>query len=205
MTAMRAPTYAPAALLASAVAGIAAGVATLALQGVLPGAWNTLADSGAVWTVIAFATAAALRGSRRLAVTSGLLVLVGEVFGYYVVAAAQQGIAVTVSEQVLWTVAALWIGPLAGLAGYWWRHGSPARSVASGCGLAGVMAGEGLHALVRNGATASGAAELAAGAVLAVVALSLRRARWSERALAVGVGLLVVGLTFLAYGETVLS
>jgi hypothetical protein len=41
-------------LLGAAAGGLAVGGLTLWLQGILPGAWNHLANSGAVWVLAAF-------------------------------------------------------------------------------------------------------------------------------------------------------
>jgi hypothetical protein len=83
MTAIRMSTPIFTALAGAALAGITAGVATACLHGVLPAAWNTAADSGAVWTVVAFAVTAALARTQVVAALAGLLALLGEVAGYY--------------------------------------------------------------------------------------------------------------------------
>ena len=70
-------------LLGAAAGGLAIGGLTLWLQGILPGAWNHLANSGAVWALAAFGAGilAAGLGWRRSALAS--LALFGAVTGYY--------------------------------------------------------------------------------------------------------------------------
>src|SRR5258707_8570847 len=63
--------------------GIAVGGLTLGGQRVLPGAYNQLANSGAVWSVAAFAAARFLPVRIRRAAVIGALALVGSVTGYY--------------------------------------------------------------------------------------------------------------------------
>jgi hypothetical protein len=89
-----------------------AGGLTAYLQGVVPAGWSTIANSGAVWTVVAVAVAAAVGRIWSIAVAAGLLALLGEVVGYYAYL-AEVHIPASRAELLLWTVAALWIGPLA--------------------------------------------------------------------------------------------
>jgi len=196
---------AAATLLVVAIIGLCAGVATSWLQGELSGGWSVLADSGAVWTVVAFGLAAVCAGPRWAAVTAGTLALLCEVAGYYVVAAASQGIAVTVNEQVLWTVAALWIGPLAGVAAYYWRRGSAVQSVLSGVAVAGLVAGEGLHLVRRAGRLDAGWGELVAAAALAAVVLATSRTARRYRGAALVAGGAVALVTYAVYGQTILT
>jgi hypothetical protein len=194
---------APAALLLSALAGLFAGVATSWLQSVLPGSWHVLADSGAVWTAVAFLVAAAVSGPRWLAVGSGTLCLLAEVAGYYLLAAAAQGIAVTMSEQVLWTLAAMWIGPLAGIGGHLLRRGTPALRLLALLAMAGVVAGEGLHQLLRVSDASAGYAELGVAGLVTVVGAAVIPARLDRRAWAVAGGAAVAVATYVMYGQTV--
>ena len=93
---------------AALVLGIAVGVSTSYLQGELPGSWNTLANSGAVWTVVAFAIAAAvLRHAEPRRSLAGLAALLGEVLGYYAVASPIRASRRAPSERTLWIAAAL--------------------------------------------------------------------------------------------------
>lgn len=167
---LRSSLVAPATVFGCAAGGLVAGAATSWLQGELPGTWNTLADSGAVWTLVAALLAWAAARTRGVAFAAGLVALVGEVAGYYLAAAARD-IPTTNPERLLWTVAALWVGPLAGLAGFCVRRSPATYRVVAGLGLCGVLAGEGLHLAIRLHYTAAGAGELgvALGAAVAVL------------------------------------
>jgi hypothetical protein len=207
MTALRPSRSAPLVLLlGAAVGGVVCGVATSYLQGVLPGSWNALANSGAVWTVVAFALAALTVGTRWTAIGAGLLALLGEVAGYYALASPARGIATTLSERVLWTMAALVIGPLAGAAAYYWRRGTATERTVSAIGLCGVVAGEGIHALLRvSSDRGAGWAELVLAGGFAVVAMLGSSAPPRGRVLAVVVGIAAAAAVYLAYGDTLLA
>lgn len=153
MSTRTAPRSSPV-LVAAGALGIAVGVATSLLQGVLPDPVAFLANSGAVWSLVAFAAVAAVAARRwtpAVAVLGGTLVLVAEVLGYYAVASPLRGIATSETERVLWVGAALVLGPVLGLAGHRARSAEPVRR-ATACGaVAGLVAGEALHAMVRLG------------------------------------------------------
>src|SRR5690348_16991186 len=84
MTTLRAPSAAMVALPAAAFAGLVAGGLTCLFQQFLPGDWNIVVNSGAVWTVVAYVVAALVARTQTGAALAGLLVLVGEVAGYYI-------------------------------------------------------------------------------------------------------------------------
>src|SRR5690349_19135094 len=88
-------------------AGLLVGIVTSYLQGALPGSWNRLANSGAVWTVLAFAVAVRVARNRSESVGAGLFALLGSVAGYYALASPLRDIATTFGERLLWTMAAL--------------------------------------------------------------------------------------------------
>lgn len=108
--------------------GLAVGLLTLWLQGVLPGAWNHLANSGAVWCLAAYAMAALLRTARGSAIVAGTLTLFGAVIGYYAGATVFLGDDISAASlrwPLIWLGAALVAGPVFGLAGGAYR--SPYR------------------------------------------------------------------------------
>jgi len=192
--------------LAAAIAiGLLVGIATSYLQGRLPGEWNSLANSGAVWATIGVVAAWLLAVSLPVSIGVGVLVLLGEVAGYYWIACPLRNIATSDSEQALWTMAALLFGTLAGASGWFIRRGRGAQRGAALAATGGVIAGEGLHALVRISAHAPLAwCELVAGLVLvgfSVVALPAAR---TQRTLAAVCGLVIAALVFLVYGEQLL-
>jgi len=74
----------------AAVGGLALGTMTLATQNILPGDWNRLANSGAVWVIGAYAVGAVTRDPGWPTRLGGIAVLVGAVAGYYGLLAAQR-------------------------------------------------------------------------------------------------------------------
>jgi hypothetical protein len=126
-------------------AGLAVGVLTVYGQGWLPGQWSTLANSGAVWLVFAFAAGSCMR-SDITAAAAGAGVLVCAVIGYYVaVPIVVDGAAANPHSVVIWTCVAVVGGPVFGVAGRWWRAGRPPRP-AIGLGLlGGVLVAEGIY------------------------------------------------------------
>jgi hypothetical protein len=204
MTAFRATSSAAVALAGAAAVGLVGGVATSYLQGSLPGGWNTLANSGAAWTVVAFVVALACSGARWVGVTAGALALVGEVAGYYAVASPLRDIPIALSERVLWMMAAMWVGPLAGLAGHFWRRGTQAQRVTSAVAMCGVVVGEGLHLLLRGSSPANGWSEIGLGGAAAVLAIGSSSAPRRARALSLGAGAVTAAGVYAVYGVTVL-
>lgn len=173
MTTLRAPS-APIGIPAAALGGLLAGALTCLLQGVLPGDWNTVVNSGAVWTVVAFGAAALLANTERTAMIAGLLVLVGEVAGYYLYLADVRHLPGLHSAEILWTVAALWIGPLTGFAAYRARWGDTGQRMIALASIAGVIAGEGMYLVRIAGVPGSGWVEVVAGVAIGGAALTLR-------------------------------
>ena len=131
----------------------------------LPGDWNRLANSGAIWLLFA-----SLAGSRmptdRWGVLAGVGVLVGAVVGYYLAAVAA-GAGAGVRIMAIWIGTALVGGPVYGVAGRWWR-GEPGRRRVVAIGLmGGILAAEGVSTVLRIPEMARvGWVELGAGIVL---------------------------------------
>jgi hypothetical protein len=68
------------------LAGVGLGVLTNLAQGRLPGAWNQIANSGAVWCVPAFVAGALVAGQMmalRKSALAGVCTTIGLVIGYY--------------------------------------------------------------------------------------------------------------------------
>ena len=135
--------------------GLAVGGLTLVFQGVLPGASNQLANSGAVWCAAAFAAGAWLFGAAAPwpAAVGGLLTLWGAVVGYYGSTTAfhhDDVNASTLRGPLLWLLVACVAGPLSGLAGRAYRaNGRWAMTAAAGLGA--VFIAEGLYLGVALG------------------------------------------------------
>ncbi|WP_207709932.1 DUF6518 family protein [Actinomadura macrotermitis] len=180
---------------ASAFAGgLLLGVLTNLAQGWLPGAWNQIANSGAVWSVAAFAAGALL--ARRVglpaAAVAGLFAESGLVVGYYGYAEVARDGMGSLFAPLVWLGMAFIAGPLFGVAGSWWRGISPRHRVIGLAALAGVFGMEAIHyAWVLHYASQAWACL----AVLVLVPLLMGRTH-RERALTL---LTAVPFSLLAY------
>jgi hypothetical protein len=183
----------------AACVGLGAGALTAYLQGVLPVDWNTVANSGAVWTAVTYAGTLALARTRGAAALAGLLLMTGEVAGYYLYLADVRHLAAGHAAELLWTLAALWIGPLTGVAAFHARFGDPAQRMAARVALAGVLAGEGLYLVRDAGVPTSGRVEIALAVVLTAATIGTREARMRARFVALAVGAAVASAVFIAY------
>ncbi len=132
----------------AAIAGLALGVLTVVGQDVLPGLVVGIANSAVVWSLFAF-VAGALARSEVEAAFAGAAVLVGAVVGYYVsVPILVEGAASNVRSVVIWGAVAGLSGPVLGIAGRWWRSGTPTQRVVATAVPAGLFVGEGLRRLL---------------------------------------------------------
>ncbi len=143
--------------------GISTGALTLVGQRLLPGQWNILANSGAVWLVPAFFVASRMR-SLSWAVVAGAGALVATLLGYYA-SALLSGIPESAYFIALWCGVALVAGPLYGAAGSWWRDARRSRRVLATALLGGVFVAEGTYLIVTLHYYGSGAAMTAAGVI----------------------------------------
>ncbi|QFZ20290.1 hypothetical protein EKG83_25295 [Saccharothrix syringae] len=180
------------------VGGLLLGVLTNLAQGVLPGAWNQLANSGAVWTVAAFCAGALLsRWGMVVSLVGGLCAECGLVLGYYGWAELGRDGMGDWSWPLVWLAMAFLAGPLFGAAGAWWRaSGRRWQRVAGLAVLAGVFGQEGLHyALVLD----YEAQAWVCGAVFALVPLLGRT--WPERAITLPVAAVLAVLAHVVVGS----
>jgi hypothetical protein len=128
--------------------GLALGVVTNVLQGVLPGVFQAFANSGSVWVAGAFTAGALLRRRGWWAVAAGTATQVGAVVGYYGFAEfARDGMGSPVYP-LFWLVLGLVAGPVFGTAGAWWRSGEGWRGIAGPGLLAAVFGMDALWYLV---------------------------------------------------------
>jgi hypothetical protein len=199
MTSIRIAPSAIATLTTAALAGLAAGALTAYLQGVVSADWNTVANSGAVWTLVAFAVAIALGRSQTTAVAAGLLALVGEDAGYYIYVADVRHLPVVHLAELFWTIAALWIGPLTGLAAFRVRWGSAEQRMTALTAVAGVVAGEGCYLIRLAGVPAAGWVELALAATLGSCAIAAASVPFRTRSAALATGAITAAVVYLAY------
>jgi hypothetical protein len=152
--------------------GLAVGLLTLWLQGVLPGAWNHLANSGAVWCLAAFAAAALLRAARGTAIAAGTLTLFGAVIGYY--AGATVFLHDDISPAALqwpliWLCVALVAGPVYGLAGAAYRSPYRGPRLLSVVAVGAVFLAEAAYLLFGLAYRSEAGIMMLAGLVLPVV------------------------------------
>ncbi|WP_219834104.1 DUF6518 family protein [Paenibacillus sp. R14(2021)] len=179
-------------LIVSAIAGLLVGIATVLGQGLLPGNWNSLANSGAVWLVPAFFLGG-IGTSKTRAAAGGVISLIGMVAGYYGYARFVQHMPHSLYFVIVWLVAAVVGGVIFGLGGYLWgrKYGSAL--------LGGVFVTEGLNIFLHEGYDhmhGFGAAELVIGIALVLV---IERSNWARFiSLAAMVPVVVLGL--LGYG-----
>lgn len=121
------------------------GVLTAYAQGWLPEQMGSLANSSGSWALVAFVlamlTATPVAGS-----VAGALSLVA-LLGGYIVGAGLRDFPSSTSLVVFWGAAALLVGPLLGLGGYWVKdRRGPLAAVGLGA-MSGVLIGEGAYGL----------------------------------------------------------
>ena len=157
------------------VAGAATGVLTFVGQRYLPGQWNVLVNSGAIWLVPVFLVASRM-GSARWGAAAGLATLAATLLGYYG-AAMLSGIPESPFFLGLWCAVALVAGPLYGAAGSWWRDARRTRRVTAVALLGGVFVAEGSYLIVALHYHGSGVGMIAAGVLITVALARDRRDR----------------------------
>ncbi|MBC7811662.1 MAG: hypothetical protein H7175_10970 [Burkholderiales bacterium] len=175
--------------------GLIIGVLTIVLQKLLPDSVIQLANSGAVWSIVAFVIGRKV-GSWRIAAIGGFVALVGEVAGYYLVAyfADLMDISTgTLAVIGLWLVIALVAGPLFGWAGYVSVHGQGLRQKIGIASLGGVFIGEGLYLMSIQPKPNTGLLWL----VIAIVVTLLLTWKSSER---MRIWLITIALGLLFFG-----
>jgi len=164
---------------AAGLVALAVGGATSYLQSVLPYGVAPLANSAGPWCLVAFALAWWSTRVGEGAVT-GAMALGALVAGYYVVAHLR-GYGVSSSSVALWSLAAVTVGPVLGVAAVVVRRGHGWASVLAALVLPLLLVAEGLRSLARIAGTTPAAywfAEIVLGAVLVLPAvLVLRRNR----------------------------
>jgi Family of unknown function (DUF6518) len=169
-------TTAAISIISAALAGVALGFVTQILQGSLAGSSSVLANSGAMWILVAFALGLVMPSSRTAAI-GGAVALVAASISYYVAVDWFEGTSSTPRSAVVWSIAGIVAGSTFGFAGFLARHDQRRRRSAWAL-LAGVLVGEGIHLTWYVGNAQlrpAGIAELAVAAIVTIVIL--RRAR----------------------------
>ncbi|WP_051639884.1 DUF6518 family protein [Cellulomonas sp. URHE0023] len=172
VTRVRPTLPAPALLAAATGAGLVVGAATSFGQTLLGDtAFQALVNAVSPWLVVPFLLGALAR-TWWLATSAGLLVCVGEVAGYYVVADLR-GFAVG-SGLLVWVVAGVVGGPLFGAAGRSWRTATGRWRGAGVAALVGCWVAEAIvtYGLVLH--RLDEAIVMVAGAAVLTVALTSR-------------------------------
>jgi hypothetical protein len=192
LVAPRACRSARPALATTVVTGLAVGIGTQVLQGVLPDTWSVLANSGVMWALMAFALGAVLPTARWGALGGAAQLVIASVV-YYAAVDWFEGNSSELRGAIIWSAAGIVAGSAFGIAGYWCRR-HPERRFPALALVAGVLAGEGVHLAwwVGNAELRpAGVVELGLAAVLLAVCLVGASRRPPRRAttLVAGIGL----------------
>jgi hypothetical protein len=186
------------------IVGLVAGFATSYLQDVLPGPSNSLANSGAVWSMVAFLVTLATRQQGGRAATIGALTLLGEVAGYYAIASPIRDIPSSTNERLAWVVAAIVVGPVVGLAAGWWTGGRLMGRLAAASVMSGIVLGEGVHGLVQvDFRGVQWWIEVVLGAAAGSIAATYYGKSTFWRVVGIVGTLVVAGAVYAVYGDTV--
>ena len=156
------------------VAGLAIGVGTQILQGMLPRNVGQLSNSGAVWALGAAAVGAAMR-SDRLAAAAGGIALVIASYSYYGAVDWFERIGSNGQGAKMWAVIGLAVGPFFGVLGRWIRV-DPSRRWPALAAVAGVLIGEGAELVWFVGVDdlwPAGITEMTIGAIIGAVAAAV--------------------------------
>jgi hypothetical protein len=176
-------------------AGLVIGVSTLWLQSVLPNSVIQLANSGAVWSIIAFVIGRRAP-SWRVGAVAGFVALVGEVAGYFIAAYIADLMDImpgTLAIVGFWLVVAIFAGPVFGWAGYVSVNSQSLRQKIGLAALGAVFIGEGLYLMSIQPKPDTGILWL----VIAVVITLILTWKQVER---VRIWLITVGLGLLFFG-----
>lgn len=184
--------------LVSILAGVLLGVVDLLMQKSLPYPWANLANSSAIWAVLAFALGYWVRAPWWRSAVAGVVLLVLAVPSYYVAAAVIEDddlANVWSATSLLWMFFGLVAGALFGTAGAWARTSGWRQSV--GIALPGaVLFAEAILLFPSRRATA--VIEVVLGVVVILVVGRGIRQRLGGLALAVPLG--VVGFVAFLIG-----
>ena len=102
--------------------GIAVGFFTSFGQTYIPGTFNQLANSYAVWLTASFVGGYLLH-SKKWALLSGVLIQLIAIAVYYFVSYLRFDMTFgSYGILLFWGIGGIVMGPLLGLAGYWWRY-----------------------------------------------------------------------------------
>jgi hypothetical protein len=155
------------------VAGLAIGIGTQILQGVLPRNVGQLANSGAMWALGAAAVGAVMRSDHFAAAAGGIALVIAS-YSYYDAVDWFEHSSSNGSGARMWAMVGLAVGPVFGVLGRWIRVDLAKRWVAVAA-VAGVLLGEGAELIWFAGVRdlwPAGITEMAIGGLLGVAALA---------------------------------
>ena len=183
------------------VSGLAVGVATQILQGVLPDGWGVLANSGVMWALMAFALGATLP-TPRWAAAGGAVQLVIAAIGYYLAVDWFEGHRSDPRGAIIWSAAGIVAGSMFGLGGHWFAHRAGWRYPVLTL-VAGVLLGEGIRMIWFIGSPdlrTAGTIELVLAVIIASICLagSLRSTLHRAPAITAGVTVSAAVVTLAA-------
>ena len=159
-----------------ALVGLATGILTQFGQSVLPNDLSPIANSISPWLVVAFVIGAAMPRS-RWATIAAVGTLVFALVGYYGMTEIRYGIGAGTGSLVRWGIGAAVGGPVFGVGGYLWRHGSAVQRALGAGLLAAVFIAEGVYLAFVVDHRTVGTGFVVAGLVLPVL---LGRS-WADR------------------------
>lgn len=135
-------------ILFSCIVGIIIGIFTVLGQGILPGNWNSLANSGAVWLIPAFFIGAIGSTKIKSAIFS-IISLWGMVTGYYAYAILINKIPESTNYIILWSVIAIIGGLIFGLGGFFWSNANKITHIFGSAIIGGVFITEGMNMIIH--------------------------------------------------------
>ena len=186
-------------ILAVAAAFVLGGLTSVGQQ-YLPEHLHSLANSAGSWTAICFAVLVLSRIRGWRAAGLGILVFIALNEGYGLVTRLK-GFPYGILFENYWTIIALVIGPIVGLAASWVQSKRPALVALGAAAPATVLVGEGVYGLLYVSDTTSPAywtGSIVVGAVF-VVLIAVLRVR------SVGWGILSIALTAIGAALFVLA
>lgn len=179
------------------LAGVAVGCLTLLGQSVLGPGWHRLANSGAMWSLGAFAVGTRTASDRQAAV-AGFATLILAVASYYAAAVLFVDAGAAPRSLAIWGVTACVAGPIFGLAGRWWRtQTSLRRRIAATSVLGAVFVAEGLWSVLRiPGDEPAATVEIVFGVLVPVAVARTGWERISALAWIAPISVLILGAEF---------
>lgn len=185
-------------VLISILTGIIIGILTVLGQGVLPGSWNSIANSGVSWLLPAYFIGA-MGSTKTKSALFSILSLLGMVVGYYGYEMLIQNVPHSIYFILVWTGAAIIGGTIFGIAGYLWRSGKGLKHKIGSALIGGVFITEGLDKFIHindyRHMLDVGVVQIAIGIVLVLV---LERTN-KERISSLLIALLIVVLGIIGY------